>query len=78
MAYSFYLKTNRTTAGAMTNEKGVYEVDVLPGTYDVKFEFMSFKTQYIKVLSIMKIFLKLDKNDSGKFFRVVFQFLTLI
>lgn len=42
------LKNNRTTAGAMTNEKGIYEVDVIPGTYDVKFEFMSFKTQYIK------------------------------
>ncbi|EEJ42903.1 hypothetical protein HMPREF0555_0500 [Leuconostoc mesenteroides subsp. cremoris ATCC 19254] len=35
-----------------------------------------FKTQYIKVLSIMKIlFLKLNKNDSGKFIKSRFSIL---
>ncbi|RYJ42411.1 outer membrane beta-barrel family protein [Flavobacterium beibuense] len=38
---------NNTVNGAMTNEKGSYSVQVPAGTYNIKFDFISFKSQVI-------------------------------
>ncbi|GGF10521.1 TonB-dependent receptor domain-containing protein [Flavobacterium limi] len=39
---------NKVIAGGITNPKGEFEVAVAPGTYDIKIEFISFKSTEIK------------------------------
>ncbi|HEX8017849.1 MAG TPA: carboxypeptidase-like regulatory domain-containing protein, partial [Flavobacterium sp.] len=38
----------KVIAGGITNPKGEFEVAVAPGTYDIKIEFISFKSTDIK------------------------------
>lgn len=40
--------TTKVIAGGITNPKGEFEVAVAPGTYDIKVEFISFKSTEIK------------------------------
>ena len=40
--------TNKITAGGVTNDKGVFEFDANTGNYDIKVEFISFKSLEIK------------------------------
>ncbi|WKL50095.1 outer membrane beta-barrel family protein [Flavobacterium pectinovorum] len=42
----------KVIAGGITNPKGEFEVAVAPGTYDIKIEFISFKSTEIKQKSI--------------------------
>ncbi|WP_433812989.1 TonB-dependent receptor domain-containing protein [Flavobacterium johnsoniae] len=42
----------KVIAGGITNPKGEFEVAVVPGTYDIKVEFISFKSTEIKQKSI--------------------------
>jgi hypothetical protein len=42
----------KVIAGGITNPKGEFEVAVAPGTYDIKVEFISFKSTEIKQKSI--------------------------
>lgn len=42
------LKDPKVIAGGITNSKGEYDVDVIPGTYDITIEFISFKNIEIK------------------------------
>lgn len=42
----------KVVAGGITNPKGEFEVAVAPGTYDIKVEFISFKSTEIKQRSI--------------------------
>ncbi|RYJ40901.1 TonB-dependent receptor [Flavobacterium anhuiense] len=42
----------KVVAGGITNPKGEFEVAVAPGTYDIKVEFISFKSTEIKQKSI--------------------------
>jgi len=42
----------KVIAGGITNPKGEFEVGVAPGTYDIKVEFISFKSTEIKQKSI--------------------------
>ncbi|HSD06784.1 TonB-dependent receptor domain-containing protein [Flavobacterium sp.] len=48
-------KFPKAISGGITNNKGEYEADVIPGTYDITVEFISFKSVSIK-----------GKNISGK------------
>ena len=41
-------KSAKTAAGGITNPKGEFDIDVTPGVYDIKIEFISFKTTTIK------------------------------
>ncbi|WP_413998778.1 TonB-dependent receptor domain-containing protein [Flavobacterium sp. W1B] len=41
-------KNPKAIAGAITNAKGEFAIDVIPGVYDIKFEFISFKVNEIK------------------------------
>ncbi|MFD2917825.1 TonB-dependent receptor domain-containing protein [Psychroserpens luteus] len=41
----FSKKENKTITGGITDPKGVFEIDVAPGTYDVKVEYLSYKTK---------------------------------
>lgn len=43
---------SKVIAGGITNPKGEFEVAVAPGTYDIKVEFISFKSTEIKQKSI--------------------------
>lgn len=45
-------QTAKTVAGGITDNTGSYSVDVTPGTYDIKLEFISFKAQEIKGKSV--------------------------
>ncbi|MDI1307171.1 MAG: outer membrane beta-barrel family protein [bacterium] len=45
-------KNPKALAGGITNAKGEYSIDVTPGIYDVKIEFISFKPTEIKQKSI--------------------------
>ncbi|RZJ72856.1 outer membrane beta-barrel family protein [Flavobacterium sp.] len=49
-----FLKPGDTkpVAGGITDTKGEYSIDVVPGTYDINFEFISFKTVSLKNQSI--------------------------
>ena len=44
----------KVIAGGITNPKGEFEVAVAPGTYDIKIEFISFKSTEIKQKSIQE------------------------
>ncbi len=44
----------KVIAGGITNPKGEFEVAVAPGTYDIKVEFISFKSTEIKQKSIQE------------------------
>jgi outer membrane receptor for ferrienterochelin and colicins len=52
LEYATITFTNGTStkalAGGITNPKGEFDVDVTPGTYDIKIEFISFKTITLK------------------------------
>lgn len=50
---SFTNKEGKIVAGGITNPQGIYTIELAPGIYDVKFEFISFET---KVLSAQKLF----------------------
>ena len=41
----FSKKENKTITGGITNPKGIFEIEVAPGTYDVKVEYLSYKTK---------------------------------
>lgn len=41
-------KSPKETTGGITNEKGEFNIDITPGVYDVKIEFISFKPIIIK------------------------------
>lgn len=41
-------KVPKAIAGGITNPKGEFDVDIAPGTYDIKIEFISFKPIIIK------------------------------
>ena len=45
-------KNPKSIAGGITNNKGEFDVDVTPGTYDIKVEFISFKATEIKAKNI--------------------------
>ena len=40
--------STKPAGGGITNPKGEFDVDIVPGTYDIKIEFISFKTITIK------------------------------
>jgi outer membrane receptor for ferrienterochelin and colicins len=40
--------TNQTVSGGITNNKGEFTITIMPGTYDLKYEFISFKIIEIK------------------------------
>ena len=41
-------KSPKPVAGGITNPKGEFDIDIIPGTYDIKIEFISFKPIIIK------------------------------
>lgn len=41
-------KSTKAIAGGITNPKGEFDIDIIPGTYDIKIEFISFKPIIIK------------------------------
>lgn len=45
-------KNPKSIAGGITDSKGDFDVDVTPGTYDIKIEFISFKATEIKSKNI--------------------------
>nr|WP_314897977.1 TonB-dependent receptor [uncultured Flavobacterium sp.] len=45
-------KNPKALAGGITNAKGEYDINVVPGVYDIKIEFISFKLSEIKQKSI--------------------------
>jgi len=47
-------KNPQALAGAITNDKGGFEIEVFPGLYTVKIEYISFKTVELKQRSIQK------------------------
>lgn len=40
--------TNKVVSGGITNAKGEFKIDINPGTYNIKYEYISFKTIEIK------------------------------
>lgn len=42
------LKTNKVTAGGITDNKGDFSIEITPGSYDIKVEFISFKSLELK------------------------------
>ncbi len=40
--------TEKTAGGGITNNKGEFDIDINPGTYDIKIEFISFQPTLIK------------------------------
>jgi len=52
LEYATITMTNGTSTksigGGITNQKGEFSVDIIPGTYDIKIEFISFKPIVIK------------------------------
>ncbi|MFV8333524.1 TonB-dependent receptor domain-containing protein [Flavobacterium sp. GSP14] len=52
---TFLLPNNpKPVAGGITNPKGEFEIEVRPGTYDIKIEFISFKIAEIKQKNLQK------------------------
>jgi outer membrane receptor for ferrienterochelin and colicins len=47
-------KSAKTVAGGITNPKGEFNIDVSPGTYTIKIEFISFKSILIKERTLDK------------------------
>lgn len=52
--------SSKSVTGGITNPKGEFAVDVAPGTYDIKIEYISFKPIIIKGRSFQ------DRTDLGK------------
>lgn len=44
----------KVISGGITNEKGEFDIDIIPGIYDISVEFISFKTTEIKKKNIQK------------------------
>lgn len=40
--------TTQAVSGGITNDKGEFSIEINPGTYDIKYEFISFKTIEVK------------------------------
>ena len=52
---TFLLPNNpKPVAGGITNPKGEFEIEVKPGTYDIKIEFISFRIAEIKQKNLQK------------------------
>ena len=52
---TFLLPNNpKPVAGGITNPKGEFDIEVKPGTYDIKIEFISFKMAEIKQKNLQK------------------------
>jgi outer membrane receptor for ferrienterochelin and colicins len=47
-----YPNNPKPAAGGITNAKGEFDIDVIPGIYDIKIEFISFKLNQIKQKSL--------------------------
>jgi outer membrane receptor protein involved in Fe transport len=47
-----YPNNPKPVAGGITNAKGEFDIDVIPGIYDIKIEFISFKLNQIKQKSL--------------------------
>lgn len=64
-----YPNNPKPIAGGITNAKGEFDIDVFPGIYDIKIEFISFKLNQIKQKSLQtstnlgKIALEEDANQ---------------
>ncbi|HSN48163.1 MAG TPA: TonB-dependent receptor [Flavobacterium sp.] len=41
-------QSQKAVAGGITNPKGEFDIDIVPGTYDIKIEYISFKSIIIK------------------------------
>ncbi|MBC7845697.1 MAG: TonB-dependent receptor [Flavobacterium sp.] len=50
----FTTNSTKSIAGGITNPKGEFDVDVTPGIYDIKIEFISFKPILIKEKDLQK------------------------
>lgn len=50
------IKNPKGLAGGITNNKGEFEIETVPGIYDIKIEFISFKSTEIKQKSIQENF----------------------
>jgi hypothetical protein len=48
------LKDSKATTGGITNSKGEFDVNIVPGIYDIKIEFISFKATEIKEKNLQK------------------------
>ncbi len=48
------LKDSKATTGGITNSKGEFDVNIIPGVYDIKIEFISFKATEIKQKNLLK------------------------
>ena len=48
----FNTKANKITGGGISDAKGEFKIEANPGTYDIKFEFISFKPYEIKSKTI--------------------------
>jgi outer membrane receptor for ferrienterochelin and colicins len=46
--------SQKSVAGGITNPKGEFDIDVTPGIYDIKIEFISFKPTILKQKNIQK------------------------
>ncbi len=53
-------KSAKVIGGGITNPKGEFDVDIIPGTYDIKIEFISFKPIIIKGRTLQ------DKTNLGQ------------
>lgn len=47
-------KNPKAYAGGITNTKGEFDIDINPGVYDIKIEFISFKSTEIKQKSLQE------------------------
>ena len=50
----FSKKENKTITGGITDPKGVFKIDITPGVYDVKVEYLSYKTKTYENKSLTK------------------------
>jgi len=46
--------STKSIAGGITNPKGEFSIDIAPGTYDIKIEFISFKPIIIKERKLLE------------------------
>jgi len=46
--------STKAIAGGITNPKGEFDIDIIPGTYDIKIEFISFKPIIIKERKLLE------------------------
>ena len=47
-------KSPKAVAGGITNPKGEFDIDIIPGTYDIKIEYISFKPIIVKNRNLTK------------------------